>query len=56
MTKEFHNKILKNVRKAHPNYSGARQEQEVNAVLATIGKNKRKGSSSKRKAGGKRKK
>lgn len=38
MTKNFHDKIKKSVKKAHPNYSDARAEQETNAVMATIAK------------------
>ena len=59
MPKGLHDKIKQNVKKAHPNYSGARQEQETNAVLATIAKNKMKRGKRggiKKKAGGARKK
>lgn len=42
MPKGLHDKIKQNVKKAHPSYSGARQEQETNAVLATIAKRKMK--------------
>ena len=38
MPKGMHEKISRDVRKAHPNYSPARVEREANAVMANIGK------------------
>ncbi len=44
MPKEFHDKIKRGVKKAHPGYSNERVEQETNAVMANIAKrSKRKG-------------
>jgi hypothetical protein len=42
MTKAFHDKIKKDIKHAHPGYSDARVEQEVNAVMANIGKGQAK--------------
>lgn len=38
MPKGLHDKIKSDVKKAHPNYSAERVEQETNAVMATIAK------------------
>ena len=61
MTKAFHDKIARDIKKAHPKYSKAEVERETNAVMANIGKgqaSKSKGKSwsgPKGKRGGKRK-
>lgn len=55
MPKGLHDKIKQNVKKAHPSYSGARQEQETNAVLATIAKRKMRKSGAKKKGRGRKK-
>lgn len=44
MPKKFHEKIKRDIKKAHPNYSDGRAEQETNAVMSNINKGKfRKG-------------
>lgn len=47
MTRAFHNKIKKDVKKAHPGYSNERLEQETNAIMANIGKRQARKSSGK---------
>jgi hypothetical protein len=56
MTKAFHDKIKRDVKKAHPKYSQERVEQETNAIMANIGKGQAKKSSSKGWSGPKGKK
>lgn len=50
MPRKMHNDIARGVRKAHPNYSEGRVEQETNAVMTNIGRY----GSGKSPAGGKR--
>jgi hypothetical protein len=47
MTKAFHDKIKRDVKKAHPGYSKERVEQETNAIMANIGKGQAKKTSGK---------